>query len=124
MPIENLLPLFPTLTYQLFFDRKTDEAIAELDKDVRRSLRATLRTADSPPPESFLQSGDSFLAAWDSVKEVRGVLKSTKILIASKFRSSPFLSSRLRKRIISSSSFPSKVLKTVSLFRITMVATL
>lgn len=79
MPIENLLPLFPTLTYQLFFDRKTDEAIAELDKDVRRSLRATLRTTESPPPGSFLQSSDSYLGAWDSVKEVRDVLKFTEI---------------------------------------------
>lgn len=74
VPIENLLPLFPALTYQLFFDRKTGEAIGELDKDIRRSLRATLRTMESPPPEAFLQSRDSFLGAWDSVAEVRNLL--------------------------------------------------
>ena len=69
MPIENLLPLFPALTYQLFFDRKTKEAVHELDADIRRTVRATLRTVASPPPGHFLKSADSFLAAWKDVEE-------------------------------------------------------
>ncbi|KAF5322653.1 hypothetical protein D9619_001283 [Psilocybe cf. subviscida] len=70
VPIENLLPLFPALTYQLFFDRKTKEAVRELDTDIRRTTRATLRTVASPPPSHFLKNADSFLAAWDDVKEI------------------------------------------------------
>lgn len=61
----------PRLAYQLFFDRQTPAAIAELDRDVRRTLRGTLRDVASPPPESFLTSTDTYLGAWDGVDEVR-----------------------------------------------------
>jgi len=64
------VPIFPSLTYQLFFDSQTDKAAAELDKDIRRTTRATLRTAKSHPPASFLKEEHSFLAAWDEVEEV------------------------------------------------------
>lgn len=63
--------MFPALTYQLFFDSQTDAAVAELDQDIRRTVRATLRTVASPPPDTFLTSNVSFLSAWDSVEEVR-----------------------------------------------------
>ena len=56
--------------YQLYFDRKLDAAIAELDHDIRRTIRATLRTVESPPPDEYLKSSDSFLDAWGHVKEV------------------------------------------------------
>jgi hypothetical protein len=58
------------LTYQIFFDSQTDVAIVELDQDIRRSVRAALRTVASPPPDTFLKSNDSFLSAWDSVEQV------------------------------------------------------
>lgn len=58
------------MTYQVFFDSQTDIAIAELDRDIRRSVRATLRTVASPPPDAFLKSNESFLSAWDGVKQV------------------------------------------------------
>lgn len=70
MPIKDLSSQFPTLTYQVFFDRKTKEAVRELDADIRRTTRATLRTVASPPPSHFLKSAESFLAAWDDVGEV------------------------------------------------------
>ncbi|KAF8960273.1 Alpha/Beta hydrolase protein [Flammula alnicola] len=73
VPVENLLPLFPALTYQLFFDRQMDAAIAELDKDIRRTVRATLRTVASAPPSHFLKNKDSFLAAWDEVEQIEPV---------------------------------------------------
>jgi soluble epoxide hydrolase/lipid-phosphate phosphatase len=69
LPIENIVSVLPCLTYQLFFERQTDAAIAELDDDKRRTLRATLRTVESPPPADFLQSRDSFLGSWANVSE-------------------------------------------------------
>ncbi|KAF8189740.1 Alpha/Beta hydrolase protein [Pholiota molesta] len=70
VPIENFLSFLPALTYQLFFDFKTKAAVEELDRDIRRTIRATLRTVSSAPPESFLKSRDSFLDAWNGVKEI------------------------------------------------------
>ncbi|KAI0301879.1 alpha/beta-hydrolase [Multifurca ochricompacta] len=60
----------PRLAYQLFFDKQTPAAVAELESDIRRTLRGTLRDVASPPPESFLASPDTFLGAWDNVKEI------------------------------------------------------
>lgn len=70
MPTEVLATAHPRLTYQLFFDRQTSAATAELDRDVRRTLRGILRDVASPPPASFLTSPDTFLGAWDGVDEV------------------------------------------------------
>lgn len=58
------------LTYQLYFDSKTLDAVEELDKDIRRSLRSTHRTKSSPPPDAFLTSTDNFLGAWADVDEI------------------------------------------------------
>lgn len=71
LPIANLVPQFPMLGYQVYFDKMTDQAILELNQDVRRSLRATLRTVQSPPPSGFLTSKTSYLTPWDGVAEVR-----------------------------------------------------
>ncbi|KAG6816120.1 hypothetical protein H0H87_008470 [Tephrocybe sp. NHM501043] len=70
VPIKHLVTVLPKLTYQLFFDSKLNAATAELDRDIRRTVRATLRTVDSPPPDAYLQSADSFLAAWDDIDEI------------------------------------------------------
>ncbi|KAK7045492.1 hypothetical protein VNI00_007745 [Paramarasmius palmivorus] len=70
VPIKHLVSALPKLAYQLFFSGKTQEAIAELDKDIKRTIRATLRTGASPPPASFLTSPDSFLDAWRDVEEI------------------------------------------------------
>ncbi len=61
---------FPRLAYQVYFSEQTSAAIAELSADIRRSLRATLRTVSSPPPADFLQSNSSYLAAWENVTTV------------------------------------------------------
>jgi soluble epoxide hydrolase / lipid-phosphate phosphatase len=45
-------------------------AVVELDQNIRRSVRATLRTVASPPPDTFLKSNVSYLSAWDSVEQV------------------------------------------------------
>jgi len=68
--VQALVGVLPKLSYQIYFDSKFDTAIAELDRDVRRTMRATYRTVDSPPPEEYLRSADSFLEAWSHVKEV------------------------------------------------------
>ena len=70
MPVQALVGMLPKLTYQLFFNGKLDAAVAELDRDIRRTIRATLRTVDSTSPDEFLRSSDSFLEAWSHVKEV------------------------------------------------------
>ncbi|KAH9963261.1 alpha/beta-hydrolase [Russula dissimulans] len=51
-------------------NRQTPAAVAELNRDIRRTLRTTLRNVASPPPEVFLTSKDTFMGTWDSVDEV------------------------------------------------------
>lgn len=72
-PIKSLIQYFPRLAYQAYFDEKTYDAAKELDNDVRRSLRSTLRTVSSPPPDNFLESQTSYMDAWKDVKEVVSV---------------------------------------------------
>lgn len=74
--MKNLVDRIPSLAYQVFFDSQAEAAVAELDKDVRRTVRATLRTIASPPPDDFLKNEKSLLAAWDGVDEVFFILIS------------------------------------------------
>ncbi|TFK24235.1 alpha/beta-hydrolase [Coprinopsis marcescibilis] len=67
LPISALTSQLPKLTYQLFFDRRLDEAASELDADIRRTLRGTFRTVASPPPSEFLTSSTTFLGAWNGI---------------------------------------------------------
>lgn len=73
VPIKHLTKALPKLTYQVYFDAQTESAVAELDANIRRATRATLRTAAIPPPDAFLQSSESFLAAWDDHEELSPV---------------------------------------------------
>ncbi|PSR88468.1 hypothetical protein PHLCEN_2v5148 [Hermanssonia centrifuga] len=75
VPVEHLVPMLPKLSYNLFFERMTQEAVEELSKDVRRTLRATLRSVDSPPPDEFLQQTDSFLRGWEGTENRYGSWK-------------------------------------------------
>ncbi|KZS93335.1 alpha/beta-hydrolase [Sistotremastrum niveocremeum HHB9708] len=63
-PIEQLAVHLKTLTYQVYFQKRTAEAVAELNRDIRRSLRSTYRSIDSPRPKAALMSDTSFLDAW------------------------------------------------------------
>ena len=69
-PISSLVQESPHLAYQVYFAEHTSAAIAELSVDIRRTLRATLRTVSSPPPVDFLLSNSSYLAAWENVTTV------------------------------------------------------
>ena len=69
-PITTLVPYFPKFAYQEYFAEKTSTAITELNTDIRRTLRATLRTRDSPPPSGFLASNSSYLGAWKNFSTV------------------------------------------------------
>lgn len=44
--------------------------MTELNASIRRSLRAALRTVDSPPPPTFLTSQHDFLGAWRDVGQI------------------------------------------------------
>ncbi|KAG0697103.1 Alpha/Beta hydrolase protein [Suillus ampliporus] len=66
----QLAAVMPKLAYQVFFENYTTAAVAELNKDIRRSLRATLRTVNSAPPDSFLTSTSTFLGAYNNVTEI------------------------------------------------------
>ncbi|EIM85309.1 alpha/beta-hydrolase [Stereum hirsutum FP-91666 SS1] len=70
IPIAALTTQLPRLSYQIFFDSATPAAIAELEKDVRRTLRGTLRTVETAPPSGFLESRESFLEGWREVGEI------------------------------------------------------
>ncbi|KAF8514273.1 Alpha/Beta hydrolase protein [Gautieria morchelliformis] len=69
-PIESIIPFLPHLTYQVYFASRTKTAVTELNASIRRSLRAALRTVDSPPPPAFLTSRDDFLGAWRNVTQI------------------------------------------------------
>ncbi|KAN0140064.1 epoxide hydrolase [Lactarius tabidus] len=70
VPISSLVEDFPHLGYQVYFEDETSAAIAELNTDIRRTLRSTIRSASSPPPADFLQSNSSYLAAWENVTTI------------------------------------------------------
>ena len=55
---------------QVYFASSTETAITELNASIRRSLRAALRTVDSPPPPAFLTSHRDFLGAWRDVTQI------------------------------------------------------
>ncbi|KAF9224613.1 alpha/beta-hydrolase [Gyrodon lividus] len=61
----SLSTSIPTLSYQVFFERNTSQAVVELNRDIRRTLRGTLRSVDSPPPPGFLKSRETFLGGWE-----------------------------------------------------------
>ena len=67
-PIESIAKLIPTLSYQVFFAQNTSKAIVELNRDVGRTLRGTLRSVASPPPNTFLQSQETYMGAWDGIE--------------------------------------------------------
>ncbi|KAG8788321.1 hypothetical protein FRC15_004904 [Serendipita sp. 397] len=69
-PTESLISALPKLTYNLYFQRKTDAAIEELNRDIRRSVRAILRSLDSPSPYRFLRSKHNMLKAYDHMDEI------------------------------------------------------
>ncbi|KAF7301032.1 Alpha/beta-hydrolase [Mycena indigotica] len=69
-PIKHLVSSLPTLSYQIYFNERTAEAVAELAKDIRRTTRATLRSTASSPPKKFLRSTTSFLDAWADVADI------------------------------------------------------
>ncbi|KZT63800.1 alpha/beta-hydrolase [Daedalea quercina L-15889] len=77
-PTSALVPYFPRLAYQVFLGETPDLARHELDTDIRRTLRATLRTTVDPPPKSFLTDTRSFLNAWESVNEISPIPFFTK----------------------------------------------
>ena len=70
VPIDQLIPAFPRLAYNVYFQDYTTTAAQEISKDARRTLRATLRTVASPPPPTFLEQTDSYLRGWESVDTV------------------------------------------------------
>jgi len=73
-PIEPFLTAFPKLTYQVYFRDMVDTAAAELEGDVRRTIRAVFRHSNSTAPNAFLTSSTSFLAPYDGIELSRSLL--------------------------------------------------
>ncbi|KZV81422.1 alpha/beta-hydrolase [Exidia glandulosa HHB12029] len=65
-PVWTVAQILPSIGYQVYFTNYTDKAVAELNTDIRRSLRSTYRGATNPPPEGFLVSQTDYLGAWGS----------------------------------------------------------
>ncbi|KIJ53653.1 hypothetical protein M422DRAFT_25478 [Sphaerobolus stellatus SS14] len=70
LPVETLATMLPSMGYQVFFEKKTEDAVAELNADIRRTLRGTFRSASSPPPADFLLSKEGFMGAWSDVEVI------------------------------------------------------
>jgi soluble epoxide hydrolase/lipid-phosphate phosphatase len=68
--MEHIVKMLPRLAYQIYFEKHTHSAIKELNKDIRRTLRATLRDVESEPPKDFLTSIKDFLKAWGHLEEL------------------------------------------------------
>ncbi|GBE79079.1 predicted protein [Sparassis crispa] len=69
VPNSALVSSLRKLAYQLFL-AQNERAAAELNANPRRTLRATLRTSASPPPDAFLIDPESFLGGWKDVEEI------------------------------------------------------
>jgi soluble epoxide hydrolase/lipid-phosphate phosphatase len=69
-PIEAFVTAFPKLAYQIYFRDEIDNITAELEADVRRTIRAIYRHSNSTAPDAFLASSTSFLTPYDGI-EVR-----------------------------------------------------
>ena len=70
IPTAALVPKHPRLAYNIYFQQNASTAIEELNRDIRRTLRATLRDVATPPPEKFLTSTQSFLYGYEEYKTV------------------------------------------------------
>lgn len=114
MPTEVLVTAHPRLAYQLYFDKQTSVAADELDCDIRRTLRGTLRDVASPPPDSFLTSQDTYLGGWDGVDEVCFWCRVTTCPLNCIFRFLPSHFSRKKRRIIGLNNTALMVSSTVS----------
>lgn len=70
-PIEAFLTAFPKLTYQVYFRDAVDSAVAELEADVRRTIRILYRHSNTTAPGAFLTSSTSFLTPFDGIEVSR-----------------------------------------------------
>jgi len=64
MPIENTAKLVKSLSYQVYFQEKTEQAIAELNGGVRKTLRATLGGLNAKRHPDFLKITDGFITVY------------------------------------------------------------
>ncbi len=119
--MKDLTPWFPKLTYQLYFDKKTAEAVKELDADIRRSLRSTLRSKSSVSPPTFLTSENDFLGAYKDVVEVNSVsgVPGSFTIMDRRFR--PFRFIHPKKKITWWKSLVFKAIGTVSSSKISIL---
>ena len=115
-PVAQLVKYFPSLMYFVYFDDKMEKAVAELEGDVRRTLRAAYRSVKNPPPEGFLKSGDALLDAYGPAEVI--IFSSFPFALSINLRRDRFLPyhiSLLRKRITLSNKSAFKGSETVSL---------
>ena len=61
---EALVHLVPTLGYTLYLSKNETGAAAELNADIRSSIRSCAQVADSKVPATFLSEQTNFLDPW------------------------------------------------------------
>lgn len=70
---EKLPRMSPGLAYQTYFNGRTEDTIAELDTDIRRSLRSTIGAKGRRLPEGFLRQNDTYLGPWGDEEVIFGL---------------------------------------------------
>ncbi|KAG9018983.1 hypothetical protein FRB90_007563 [Tulasnella sp. 427] len=73
VPTRYLAQLAPRLAYQAYFNEFTNQAKEELDKSIRRSLRAVMRGRHNAPPEAFLTSTTSLMDVFEDGDELEAI---------------------------------------------------
>jgi soluble epoxide hydrolase/lipid-phosphate phosphatase len=54
----------PTTSYQAYFASSPNKAIAELNDDIRQSLRSCTLRGDTPYPKDLYTKNNTFLGPW------------------------------------------------------------
>ncbi|KAG8946219.1 hypothetical protein FRC04_011965 [Tulasnella sp. 424] len=73
VPTRYLAKMAPRLAYQAYFNDLAKQATEELDKSVRRSLRAVMRGWHNPPPEPFLTSTTALMDVFEDDDELEPI---------------------------------------------------
>jgi soluble epoxide hydrolase/lipid-phosphate phosphatase len=72
-PNEALAKANPSFSYQVYLGTNPRGAAAEMDADIRSSIRSCAHIANSTLPKDFLQHNDTFLGPWKAFQTSNGL---------------------------------------------------